>query len=71
MIAAALEKPAPTQHELQAGHWVGGAVLLQPRQFPSRNTPLLRRLVELIHDIENGRREMSAETFHELTEVLT
>jgi len=35
------------------------------------DTPLLRRLVELIHDIENGRREMSAETFHELTEVLT
>jgi len=35
------------------------------------DTPLLRRLVELIHDIENGRREMSAETFHELTKVLT
>ncbi|MBR9862540.1 MAG: ketopantoate reductase family protein [Rhodobacteraceae bacterium] len=33
-------------------------------------TPLLRRLVELIHDIEDGRREMSQETFHELTKVL-
>lgn len=33
-------------------------------------TPLLRRLVELIHDIEEGRRPMSADTFHELTEVL-
>lgn len=33
-------------------------------------TPLLTRLVELIHDIEDGRREMSAETFHELTKVL-
>ncbi|MEO1143239.1 MAG: 2-dehydropantoate 2-reductase [Pseudomonadota bacterium] len=34
------------------------------------NTPLLRRLVELIHDIEEGRREMSIETFHELTKVI-
>lgn len=33
-------------------------------------TPLLRRLVELIHDIEEGRRPMSADTFHELTKVL-
>lgn len=33
-------------------------------------TPLLSRLVALIHDIEDGRREMSAETFHELTKVL-
>lgn len=33
--------------------------------------PLLRRLVELIHDIEDGRRGMSQETFHELTKVLT
>ena len=31
---------------------------------------LLHRLVELIHDIEDGRREMSAETFHELTKVM-
>lgn len=35
------------------------------------DTPVLRRLVELIHDIEDGRREMSGETFHELTRVLT
>ncbi len=35
------------------------------------DTPLLRRLVELIHDIEQGRREMSEETFHELTKVAT
>ncbi len=35
------------------------------------DTPLLRRLVELIHDIEDGKREMSVETFHELTKVLT
>lgn len=35
------------------------------------DTPLLRRLVELIHDIEEGRRDMSADTFHELTKVLT
>lgn len=35
------------------------------------DTPLLRRLVELIHDIESGKREMSVETFHELTKVLT
>jgi 2-dehydropantoate 2-reductase len=34
------------------------------------DTPLLRRLVELIHDIEDGRREMSSDTFHELTKVL-
>lgn len=34
------------------------------------DTPLLRRLVELIHDIEEGRREMSQDTFHELTKVL-
>ena len=34
------------------------------------DTPLLVRLVELIHDIEEGRREMSPETFHELTKVL-
>jgi len=34
------------------------------------DTPLLRRLIELIHDIEDGRREMSPETFHELTRVL-
>jgi 2-dehydropantoate 2-reductase len=26
--------------------------------------------VALIHDIEDGRREMSEETFHELTRVL-
>lgn len=34
------------------------------------DTPLLRRLVELIHDIEDGRRDMSSDTFHELTKVL-
>lgn len=34
------------------------------------DTPLLTRLVELIHDIEDGRREMSGETFHELTKVI-
>jgi 2-dehydropantoate 2-reductase len=34
------------------------------------DTPLLRRLVELVHDIEEGRRDMSPETFHELTKVL-
>jgi len=34
------------------------------------DTPLLHRLVTLIHDIEDGRREMSTETFHELTKVL-
>lgn len=34
-------------------------------------TPLLRRLVDLIHDIEDGRRDMSSDTFHELTKVLT
>ncbi|MEM9740627.1 MAG: 2-dehydropantoate 2-reductase N-terminal domain-containing protein [Pseudomonadota bacterium] len=34
------------------------------------DTPLLRRLVELIHDIEDGRREMSGATFHELTKVI-
>ncbi len=33
-------------------------------------TPLLTRLVELINDIEDGRREMSVETFHELTKVI-
>lgn len=33
-------------------------------------TPLLSRLVELIHDIEDGRRKMSSDTFHELTKVL-
>ena len=34
------------------------------------HTPLLCRLVELIHDIEGGRREMSVQTFHELTKVI-
>lgn len=34
------------------------------------DTPLLARLVTLIHDIEDGRREMSGDTFHELTKVL-
>lgn len=34
------------------------------------DTPLLRRLVELIHDIEEGRREMSADTFFELNKVI-
>ncbi|THH37466.1 ketopantoate reductase family protein [Aliishimia ponticola] len=33
-------------------------------------TPLLTRLVALIHDIEDGRRPMSADTFHELTKVI-
>lgn len=37
----------------------------------SIDTPLIRRLVELIHDIEEGRREMSQQTFHELTRVLS
>lgn len=34
-------------------------------------TPLLSRLVTLIHDIEEGRREMSVETFHALTKAET
>ncbi len=34
------------------------------------DTPLLRRLIELIHDIEEGRREMSSTTFHELTRIM-
>ena len=34
------------------------------------DTPLLARLVELIHDIEEGRRDMSEDTFHELTKVI-
>lgn len=34
------------------------------------DTPLLCRLIELIHDIEEGRREMSIDTFHELTKVV-
>ncbi|WP_299881796.1 ketopantoate reductase family protein [uncultured Sulfitobacter sp.] len=34
------------------------------------DAPLLHRLVALIHDIEEGRREMSVETFHELTKVI-
>ena len=33
-------------------------------------TPLLNRLVTLIHDLEDGRREMSVHTFHELTKVM-
>ena len=33
-------------------------------------TPLLNRLVTLIHDLEDGRREMSVATFHELTRVI-
>ena len=35
------------------------------------DTPLLRRLIELIHDIEEGRREMSPTTFHELTRTMS
>ena len=35
------------------------------------DTPLLRRLIELIHDIEEGRRDMSVSTFHELTKVMS
>lgn len=34
-------------------------------------TPLLSRLVTLIHDIEDGRRPMSPDTFHELTKVMS
>lgn len=45
-----------TVAEIAAGHGI--------------DTPLLRRLVALIHDIEDGRRDMSADTFHELTKVL-
>ena len=45
-----------TVAEIAAGHGI--------------DTPLLRRLVELIHDIEDGRREMSEDTFHELTKVI-
>ncbi|AGI70232.1 putative ketopantoate reductase (plasmid) [Octadecabacter antarcticus 307] len=33
------------------------------------DTPLLCRLVELIHDIEEGRRDISINTFYELTKV--
>ncbi len=33
-------------------------------------TPLLTRLVALIHDVEDGRRDMSPATFHELTKVI-
>ena len=33
-------------------------------------TPLLNRLVDLVHDIEDGRRKISSETFHELTKVI-
>ncbi|MCY0096790.1 ketopantoate reductase family protein [Hoeflea ulvae] len=47
---------------------VGAVALIAARH--GVDTPLLRRLVELIHDIEDGRREMSSETFHELTRVL-
>ena len=43
--------------EIAAGHGV--------------DTPLLRRLIELIHDIEEGRRDMSVSTFHELTRVMS
>lgn len=34
------------------------------------DTPLLNRLVDLIHDVEAGRRNMSVETFHELTRII-
>jgi 2-dehydropantoate 2-reductase len=34
------------------------------------HTPLLHQLVELIHDVEEGRRDMSRNTFHQLTKVL-
>ena len=34
------------------------------------HTPLLHELVVLIHDIEEGRRDMSRNTFHQLTKVL-
>lgn len=47
---------------------VGAVALIAARH--GIDTPLLRRLVELIHDIEDGRREMSSDTFHELTKVL-
>lgn len=33
-------------------------------------TPLTARLVDLIHDIEDGKRPQSQETFHELTRLL-
>ena len=29
-------------------------------------TPVIRKLVELVHDVEEGRRPMSLETFHAL-----
>jgi len=33
------------------------------------DTPAIRRLVELIHDIEDGRRDMSFDTFERLIET--
>lgn len=42
-------------------------VVAEIAQSHGIDTPLLRRLVALIHDIEDGRRRMSTETFHELT----
>jgi 2-dehydropantoate 2-reductase len=33
------------------------------------DTPAVRRLVELIHDVEAGRRSQSAETFNELVAI--
>mgnify|MGYP001218316574 CR=1 FL=1 len=34
------------------------------------STPLICRLIELINDIEEGRREMSIKTFHELSKAI-
>ena len=44
-------------------------VIVQIASEHNINTPLLSRLIELIHDIEEGNKKMSVNTFHELTKL--
>ena len=44
-------------------------VIVQIASENNINTPLLSRLIELIHDIEEGNKKMSVNTFHELTKL--
>jgi 2-dehydropantoate 2-reductase len=45
------------------------AIIADLAEEANVETPAIRRLVALIHDIEDGRREQSMETFGELLRV--
>jgi len=50
----------PTEVDYQPG------VIVKIAASHSIETPFLKRLIELVHDLEKGRREVSPEVFHQL-----